>query len=783
MRRILFVLVLCLLSAVPVLGQDYSGETKIIYYEDIHPTQLDRLLWWENICLERVIQLNPNLDITDVPYGQAIVVPADELCYWHALESSWGWGPSRLKFYEDGTWLDVPYYSSDVAYIRDISINEMAQRYTLCENDILANNILLHNYEQYATFADFTTMDIFIPTGESSCEPPFSHIATENVTLPTKRLDTLPRYFAKIQNICHEVIQGPYEHDGTITARVPKNPQPCYNEEGHRLRYFDDTGQRLNTPFYSDMPVYWAQPGETIKDIAEKHNVCLVNLLRVNGFPDLPKEVETEVFLPTEKACSNLLYASETKFKSTIKLAVNTNKCLDAIERLNPHLLKQRYPSYSDEMVWVILSVHSPPCYERYVAQEGESLYDIELMLNICHEAFTVDGSVNYMQIRRETVIHYPIDTPPCYDETGRRLYYPTPEYTYRENHNTETSIPYYTDMQRYTLERGDTAYSISQKFNVCVHDLLATNEDLYEWMYPGLRIFIPDTRPCYDQTTGMPLIYEGKTGELLENPQVGKRLIHYGYDYPIERTARMYNVCLNRIHDVNQAKLDDELQYVGWIIPTDRPPCYDDDGNMIHYVCYTEPIDISADYRDSDKEIVFHEDGIDCYDLSQPETVVWYKNQPYRAIYYKNTLFRSRAFTAWCYGVSLDDINAINLEEDIWDLLPRHVRLIPQPTRECYLDNPDSFDGQTVHRVYADETLSSIADIYGVPYQLIGIANGLDADYTIWAGQDLIIPTVFSWRNLIVLSGSVTGVLVGFILLIRRKRRGGVKKKKHMTD
>lgn len=86
------------------------------------------------------------------------------------------------------------------------------------------------------------------------------------------------------------------------------------------------------------------------------------------------------------------------------------------------------------------------------------------------HEAFTVDGSVNYMQIRRETVIHYPIDTPPCYDETGRRLYYPTPEYTYRENHNTETSIPYYTDMQRYTLERGDTAYSISQKFNVCVH-------------------------------------------------------------------------------------------------------------------------------------------------------------------------------------------------------------------------------------------------------------------------------------------------------------------------
>jgi hypothetical protein len=99
--------------------------------------------------------------------------------------------------------------------------------------------------------------------------------------------------------------------------------------------------------------------------------------------------------------------------------------------------------------------------------------------------------------------------------------------------------------------------------------------------MPEGYPTFIPDTRPCYDEATGMPLIYEDENGVPLDEPRVGDKLNYYGTE-PFGHVSHYYNVCENRIRDANAAKLAGEAHYLGWIIPHDRPPCYDEDGYVI---------------------------------------------------------------------------------------------------------------------------------------------------------------------------------------------------------
>ncbi len=796
MRRILIVLVFGLLGAVPVLGQDFSGEIGIMYYENPNPKHLDFELLRKNICLERVIQLNPELDITSIAYGTPIVIPLNEPCYdppFNTIHNN----SSRLKYYENNTWLDEPYYEN-VVYVRDATLEEIAGMYEVCVDDLLAENILLHELETYKTFTTTTTMDIFIPQDSPTCKTP---------SIPEKSSDQLfvinttyqylsPDYFGRNLNICvEEVIRSDSLHrmnnQSEFQFYVPSDVLPCYNEQGQRLSYYDSQGDKRDKPVYSDLPVHIALRGETMQMIADEYDVCLIDLLRYNGFLDRSLDDDVEIFIPTVRDCPSDIQAILTSIDRVIEISHSLNICEDVLLNLNPHWRIHRDPYIYNRNApynplndtayrnvtdsWVIVPVEPTPCYRTYNPTTGETLYEIEQKFNICYEAFTYSEN-RYRWgdrlIPDDVIVYLPLDSLPCYNDLGQRLYYSPQD---------PSAPPEYSHMEVYFVEKGDYPYRISQKFNVCVNDLLDVNSGLLTQV--GHPTFVPDTRPCYEDITGMPLVYEDKNGEKLTEPRVSENLIYYRGIRPWAQLSVYYNVCENRIREANQAKLNGEESYLGWIIPTDRPPCFDADWMPIYYVCYDRPIDMTVDYRKSNEQIVFSYDGTNCYDLSDPETIVWYDNKPYQAIYYKDSLFRSRAFTAWCYGVSLDEIDAINAEDDVLNLLPFKTRLIPQPTRDCYLDNPDGFNGQTVHRVYADETVSSISNIYGVPYQLIGLANGLDADYRIWAGQDLMIPIMFTWRNLIAMGGSMVGVLAGFLLLVRRKRRTSGKKKKRVTN
>lgn len=807
MHRTVILIVLLAISAMSTFAQEPSDNTYTMYYENPNPEHLDWELWHRNICPERVMQLNPDLDMTDVDYGTQIRLPLDEPCYDGSPMNSIYTEPPRLKYYEHGEWLEEPYYTDNIDYIWDSTVDDTAAMYGVCVDDLLTENILLQDFEKYADFTTLTTMDIFIPQGTPSCKPSDKPQDKQYklIVTNTRYQNVTPYYFATHYNICaEEVAKSVYPYEGPneteIAFRVWNETPPCYNKQGQRLSYYDAQGEKRVEPVYSDLPVYVTQPGDTMPIVADRHGVCLIDLLRHNGFLNLSINLNVELFIPPSRPCPTDITVVQTASGITETISHELNICKDILLELNSQLrhyvaepatriepYNRLSPNSNSLSRWIITPAQSTPCYTTYHAKEGESVYDIERDFNVCFEEFDYQGyrwQIDHFLLKVDTTLYIPIDHQPCFNQSGERLYYPQDDFlpytTYDDDpyQYDPTPAPYYTDMALYYLKRGDTAYGISLQFNVCVYDLLETNPILQHYVFAGIRIFIPDTRPCYDDVTGLPLIYEDENGHSLSKPEIGDHLIHYG-NQPTERISRYYNVCENRIKDANRAKLDREASYLGWIIPTNRPPCYDVDWNPIDYACYSQPLDMSTDYRNSDDVISLDYDGTYCYDLADPATVVWHENKPYRVINYHGNILKSRAFTAWCYGVSLAEINAINAQSAVLNLLSPYTRLIPKPIRDCYLDHPEVLEkASIVHIVQWGETLSDIAAQYDMPYQLIALANDLDTDHTIWCDQKLIIPDGFTWRGLIAFGGSVVATGLLMLLMYRRQHRTYHKKK-----
>lgn len=788
-----FVLIIVplLLSASIAQAQD-DEDVYVLYYEDKTPNQLDTLLLINNICLEAVIRLNPELDINNIVYGDQIRIPTNEPCYDYD-KSSYGWWnfgtgyPPRLKYYENGQWLDEPYYSNKVIYTGGTSVEEIAYRNNICIDDLLAENVLLQDFTSYKEYA-LMSLDVFIPAEIEPCNPYW--IEPLRPIYPRKRIemsinDVTPLHFVEEYNICPEDIRSLYwgqffylqrPDNNLVTLEMPTDALPCYSNNGQRLSYYDEMGRLREEPIYSDLEVYIATPGETLTSIAAQMGVCLVDLLRINNFPDMPLNVAIELFIPPPRTCPDNIEARLIDGRSTdlSYISVETNICPEDLLAVNQHFLEtssswamgSRIYASTNINTWILTPKDFSPCYWQYHPKRGDSIFDIERMLNVCYQEFRQEPySYGYTNFPHDNfTLYMPYDAPPCYNEDGQRLQYPT-SYALPLKMELQGEDIQYSDMNLHIFERADTVYTISKKYNVCVHDLLDANPILISRMPTGYPTFIPNTRPCYDQATGMPLIYEDTDGRLLPEPQLSPNLIFYG-SQPIGYISYYYNVCINRIQDANQAKFDRESSYLGWIIPTDRPPCYDQDGGSIDYVCYDQPIDFTTNYRDSDKKISFNIDGSHCYDLSEPETIIWYQNKPYQVVDHENNMFKSRGFTAWCFGVSLEEINTINNDPEFLPILPYHSRAIPLSTSECYIQNPEMLDGQDLHLVKADETLISIADYYNKPHQWIANVNHLDEQNHLWRGQILIIPRGPTLSDLYLLAGGLGGVSL-FISLI----------------
>jgi LysM repeat protein len=619
MRAVVVVAGLLVLLGVGIPSRAQDGpppvDTVIVYYEDEHPNWIAEYVDGLGVCFERFVALNPDLDLNNVPYGTRLIVPKNEPCYRRTDRVG---GIGRLKYYENGQWLDEPYYADVHLYYRynALTVEAVAQHFNVCIDDLLKQNWLLQHYPVSRLMSWRLILDVFLPTVLIPCDTYISlpYAIHENTIIEVTNANRHPLFFVENFNICAESLigqewvtyRGIYSDDASIRqVRVATGLPLCYNDVGQRLIFFDEAGKRLVRPYYSHLPVYRVLPGETLDDIVARTDACPVHLLRLNNFPRLPiTRGGIELFIPDKRPCPSDISVFQTMLEEPYHFAqlrgasLQLDICMEDLEQLNPHLAQspERYwggnKTENLRAIWVLLRSDNKSCYQRLIAQQGESIYGIERRLNICHEAFIREpNSESNWRIKAEQeVIRYRRDSQPCYNSAGQRLQYQpffevvlagrrfADPYMAVRQQDTE-----YADMQVHTFETGDTVYGISQHYNVCVHDLLAVNPSLKIWTPEGYPTFIPDTRPCYDEATGMPLIYEDENGVPLNEPRVGDKLIYYGTE-AFGHVSYYYNVCQNRIEEANAAKLAGEAHYLGWIIPRDRPPCYDEDGYAVDY-------------------------------------------------------------------------------------------------------------------------------------------------------------------------------------------------------
>lgn len=177
--------------------------------------------------------------------------------------------------------------------------------------------------------------------------------------------------------------------------------------------------------------------------------------------------------------------------------------------------------------------------------------------------------------------------------------------------------------------------------------------------------------------------------------------------------------------------------------------------------------------------DAVINPDGEHCYDIEDPETVIWHEGNRY-LYQYREGLYRND-FMAWCFGVSDEDIIA-EADNPIVYIIPYDELLIRNPTHPCYIREDDG--AETVHWVQYGETLRDIGWQYGKLPTWIAEENDLDNPDVIWGGQRLVIPEGINlWHVLKIISvACLMIVMMGVMhyLFHRRQNLAGHKKKRH---
>jgi LysM repeat protein len=224
------------------------------------------------------------------------------------------------------------------------------------------------------------------------------------------------------------------------------------------------------------------------------------------------------------------------------------------------------------------------PHYELiHIRLEHEmTQHEFAMQYNICWEQVhqhSYHGIVN--TIPADTDLYFPPDILPCYNETGQRLiFYENGEPLFE---------PYYTDMQVYVTQPGETFESVSLRLNVCIEDITHQNEHyLFEntgadyasrmalstqHFATGRELFIPVTLPCYAD--------DGRKLKYAENGSIST--LAEGRYYFLWDISQVYylsyalNTCVDHILAANQSDAVEELvRSTAIVIPDNAPTCYD---------------------------------------------------------------------------------------------------------------------------------------------------------------------------------------------------------------
>lgn len=258
---------------------------------------------------------------------------------------------------------------------------------------------------------------------------------------------------------CYFDINDPEDHCGLFAHLIVEAVLKHIEEKENRSSYTVKKGDSL----YSIASVN----NTTVDEIKSLNNLSS-NLLSIGQILELPDLYETKnYFLYTVKENDNL-YAIARKYNTTVDTLKNLNNLTSTTLSINQVL---KIPLTKTEDTDIIV-----PTYTTYTVKKGDNLYSIAKTFNTTINDIMKDNSLGTtalsigQTLKIKTQKEEAVIQESCYGET---------------NELEETT---------YIVEKGDSLYLISKKFNTTVGEIIKENDLKSTILSIGQKLVIPTT-------------------------------------------------------------------------------------------------------------------------------------------------------------------------------------------------------------------------------------------------------------------------------------------------
>ena len=247
---------------------------------------------------------------------------------------------------------------------------------------------------------------------------------------------------------------------------------------------------------------YTVKAGDTLYGISNQFGVSVTELAELNNIKGSNLQIGQELTIPGTAGTNpnnmfmytvkpgDTLYSIARKYKITVNDIVNLNYLKNNNLYVGQVL---RIPeTYTKEEDMIL------PNYINYVVTSGDTLYSIARKNNISVDTLIKDNAItnNNLQIGQNLKIRVPsnsiVDIEECIG----------PDYTPPEN--TTPTITY-------TVQKGDSLYSIANRFNTSVSSIINLNNLTSNNLSIGQQLKIPQASGTQSKTT-----YTVKRGDSL---------------------------------------------------------------------------------------------------------------------------------------------------------------------------------------------------------------------------------------------------------------------------
>ncbi len=239
---------------------------------------------------------------------------------------------------------------------------------------------------------------------------------------------------------------------------------------------------------------YKVKEGDTVESIAKRHKISEKELVKIN--PKISEGLTEDSYIVVPKIPDYTKVASKKTSESIDKTTRNVNKNLGDVER-NEKKIEQKI---SD----------NTPRYVNYTVKKGETIKEIARRYNVSEEELLKINQGVSRNPSENTYILVPMNKAKTISNNS----YPK---KVTNEVNAVTSIP---EDGSYTVEQGDTLYSLSKRFGVSIEKLKEINPALKDGLKAGMKLVFHKTPVIEEKTptiTGYEF-YEVVKGDTIYN-------------------------------------------------------------------------------------------------------------------------------------------------------------------------------------------------------------------------------------------------------------------------